>query len=79
VGRARRPCVSGWVTFGDTTGDGFETGTIAADGVTPLPFEPDAATLNIFENQFSRFIHSLYYGLMTATAIGPRPATWRPM
>ena len=35
----------GWITFGEDADDGFETGTISARGVTPLPYEEDAELL----------------------------------
>lgn len=55
---------TGWLTFGETTGDSFETGTISAIGVSPLPFEPNAATLNVIEHQSKQFSQPFYYGLM---------------
>jgi hypothetical protein len=54
----------GWVTFGQTTSKGFETGTISAEGITELPFEPNAATLNVIEDPNKQFIYPFYYGLM---------------
>lgn len=53
-----------WVSFGVGTKDGFETGTVAAAGVDPLPYEDKSATLNIIENRTKKFIHPFYYGLM---------------
>ena len=54
----------GWVAFGETTKDGFETGTIAYNEMSPLPYEKDTKTLNIIENKEKKFILPFYYGLV---------------
>ena len=54
----------GWITFGEDTADGFETGTIRHDGVEPLPYEQDAKTLNIIEHPTKTFLLPFYYGLV---------------
>lgn len=53
----------GWVAFGEDTEEGFETGTIACDGVVDLAYEKDTKTLNIIENPKKRFTLPFYYGL----------------
>jgi hypothetical protein len=58
----------GWVSFGETTSEGFETGTIAAIGVDPLNYEENSATLNIIEHADKKFLHPFYYGLMDGDA-----------
>lgn len=55
---------AGWLSFGDDTADGFETGTVAAVGVPALTYEPRSATLNVVENERKRFVHPFYYGLV---------------
>lgn len=54
----------GWVSFGYDTHDGFETGTVACDGVEPLPFEEGAETLNLVEHPSKTFTKPFYYGLI---------------
>lgn len=56
----------GWLQFGEATSDaqGFETGTLAAEGVAPLPYEPESKTLNIIEHPTKHFILPFYYGLI---------------
>ena len=54
----------GWVTFGESTDNGFETGTIACCGISHLPYEEGAKTLNIIEHPNKKFILPFYYGLM---------------
>lgn len=57
----------GWISFGDDTAEtpeGFETGTVACAGVSDLPFEPGAQTLNIVESKTKRFLLPFYYGLV---------------
>jgi hypothetical protein len=54
----------GWVAFGEDTPDGFETGTVACDGVAPLPYEEGSQTLNIVEHPCKKFLKPLYYGLI---------------
>ena len=54
----------GWVSFGDDTDEGFETGTVSHHGVEDLPYEEGAATLNILEHPEKKFILPLYYGLV---------------
>ena len=53
-----------WLSFGDDTEGGFETGTIAHCGAPPLPYEKGAQTLNIIENAHKKFKLPFYYGLM---------------
>ncbi len=55
---------TGWISFGDATGDGFETGTVACDGVEDLPYEEGAETLNLIEHPSKKFIKPFYYGLI---------------
>lgn len=56
----------GWQQFGEATSDaqGFETGTLAAKGVEPLPYEPESKSLNIIEHPAKRFVLPFYYGLI---------------
>jgi len=56
----------GWQTFGEATSDaqGFETGTVAAKGVVPLPYEVESKSLNIVEHPEKRFVLPFYYGLI---------------
>ena len=54
----------GWVTFGEDTEDGFETGTVACHGVPRLPYEEGADTLNLTENPAKTFLLPFYYGLV---------------
>lgn len=56
----------GWQQFGETTSDvqGFETGTLAAKGVEPLPYDPESKSLNIIEHPTKRFVLPFYYGLI---------------
>lgn len=54
----------GWVAFGEETDDGFETGTVACEGVAPLPFEDGAQTLNLIEHPAKTFTLPFYYGLV---------------
>ena len=55
-----------WLKFGeaDDSAQGFETGTVAYAGVAPLPFDPDAQSLNIVEHPTKRFLYPFYYGLI---------------
>lgn len=55
-----------WLSFGEATKDaqGFETGTIAAQGVMPLAHEAESKTLNIVEHPEKRFTQPFYYGLV---------------
>ena len=56
----------GWLQFGEATSDaqGFETGTVAAKGVVPLPYDVESKTLNIIEHSEKRFVLPFYYGLI---------------
>lgn len=54
----------GWISFGEDTGDGFETGTVAYAGATPLPYEEGAQTLNLIEHPTKKFLEPFYYGLV---------------
>ena len=56
----------GWMSFGeDTDADpGFEVGTVAFQGVAPLPYEADSKTLNIIEHPTKQFVLPFYYGLL---------------
>ena len=56
----------GWMAFGEDTQDaqGFETGTVAFQGVDPLPYEAGAQDLNIVEHPTKRFVLPFYYGLL---------------
>lgn len=54
----------GWVSFGDPTPNGFETGTVSAVGVPDLPYEEGAETLNLIENARKKFLYPFYYGLV---------------
>ncbi|MDZ4861411.1 MAG: cellulase family glycosylhydrolase [Candidatus Hydrogenedentes bacterium] len=56
----------GWVSFGGDTdaAPGFETGTIAFQGVSDLPFEDGAKTLNVIESKSKKFLKPFYYGLV---------------
>ena len=58
--------VEGWLQFGEATSDaqGFETGTVAAKGVVPLPYDVESKTLNIIEHSEKRFVLPFYYGLI---------------
>jgi hypothetical protein len=55
-----------WLQFGEATADaqGFETGTVAAKGVVPLPYEAESKTLNIIEHPEKRFVLPFYFGLI---------------
>jgi len=53
-----------WMSFGDDTPHGFETGTVACRGVDPLPYEPGADTLNLVEHPEKTFLLPFYYGLV---------------
>ncbi len=55
---------TGWLSFGDDTPDGFETGTVAYAGVHDLPYEEGAQSLNIIEHPRKRFLMPFYYGLV---------------
>jgi len=54
----------GWISFGEDTEDGFETGTVAFDGVPNLSYEEGARTLNVIENPTKKFLLPFYYGLV---------------
>lgn len=54
----------GWVTFGEDTSDGFETGTVSQFGTPDLPYEAGAETLNIIEHPAKKFLLPCYYGLL---------------
>lgn len=54
----------GWTTFGDDAADGFETGTVAFEGVPDLPYEKDTQALNIVEHPTKKFVSPFYYGLI---------------
>lgn len=54
----------GWVTFGDDTADGFETGTIRHRDAPPLPYEAGAQLLNLVEHPTKQFVLPFYYGLI---------------
>ena len=54
----------GWVAFGEDLEEGFETGTIAFNGVPDLPYEEGAQTLNLIENPAKKFLLPFYYGLV---------------
>jgi hypothetical protein len=53
-----------WISFGDPTPGGFETGTVSAVGVPNLPYEEGAETLNIVEDARKKFVYPFYYGLV---------------
>ena len=55
---------TGWVQFGVGKGKGFEVGTVAHAGVSDLPFESGAQTLNLIEHHEKKFITPFYYGLL---------------
>ena len=54
----------GWVSFGENTAEGFETGTISYAGVDDLPYEADSNSLNIVEHPTKKFSLPFYYGLV---------------
>ncbi len=54
----------GWVSFGDDTDDGFETGTVSYYGVADLPYEESAETLNVIEHPKKKFLLPFFYGLV---------------
>jgi hypothetical protein len=54
----------GWLSFGDDTDEGFETGTVSCHGVADLPYEEGAQTLNLIEHPTKKFIRPFYYGLV---------------
>jgi len=54
----------GWLSFGDDTADGFETGTVSYHGVPDLPHEQGAQTLNLIEHPTKKFLLPFYYGLV---------------
>ncbi|MBL7646978.1 MAG: hypothetical protein JNK74_12400 [Candidatus Hydrogenedentes bacterium] len=55
-----------WLQFGEATSDaqGFETGTVAAKGVAPLPYEAESKSLNIIEHPAKHFVLPFYFGLI---------------
>ena len=53
----------GWLSFGDDTETGFETGTVRYTGLDDLPYEEGAQALNIIEHPSKHFIEPFYYGL----------------
>lgn len=54
----------GWMSFGEDTADGFETGTVAHIGAELLPYEDGAELLNLVEHPTKRFVKPFYYGLL---------------
>jgi hypothetical protein len=54
----------GWISFGDDTDGGFETGTVSFLGVPDLPYEEGSQTLNILEHPSKKFVLPFYYGLV---------------
>ena len=54
----------GWISFGEDTDEGFETGTVSFLGVPDLPYEKGAQTLNILEHPTKKFVLPFYYGLV---------------
>ena len=54
----------GWMSFGDDTPHGFETGTVAHRDVDPLPYEPGSEPLNLIEHPEKTFLLPFYYGLV---------------
>ena len=55
---------TGWVQFGVGKGKDFEVGTVAHAGVSDLPSESGAQTLNLIEHPEKKFITPFYYGLI---------------
>lgn len=53
-----------WISFGEDSVNGFETGTIAYIGTDHLPYEEGTKLLNIVEHQKKKFTLPLYYGLV---------------
>lgn len=54
-----------WSAFGRMDGAGHpQTGTIARDGVPPLPLSPDFRAFNLMESEAGRFTRPYYYGLV---------------
>ena len=55
---------TGWVAFGEDTGNDFEVGTVSHSTVPDLPFEEESQTLNLIEHPTKKFITPFYYGLI---------------
>lgn len=55
---------TGWVRFGVGKSEDFEVGTVSHAGVSDLPYEPGAQTLNLIEHPEKKFITPFYYGLI---------------
>lgn len=54
-----------WLSFGENLPEGgFETGTVACQGVPPLPYDEGAQTLNLIENPRKQFVRPFFYGLV---------------
>ena len=54
----------GWVTLGEDTDVGFDTGAVPYDGAPCLPHEDEADSGNIVEHPAKRFLLPFYYGLV---------------
>lgn len=55
---------TGWVAFGEGTGNQFEVGAVAHSGTPELPSEEGAQTLNLSTHPTKKFITPFYYGLI---------------
>lgn len=55
---------TGWVAFGEGTGNNFEVGTVSHADVPNLPYEEGSQTLNLIEHPQKKFITPFYYGLI---------------
>jgi hypothetical protein len=55
---------TGWIAFGEGTGNDFEVGTVCYAAARNLPYEEEAQTLNIIEHPRKRFITPFYYGVI---------------
>lgn len=54
----------GWLSFGEDTKEGFETGTVRHADAAPLPYEEEAQLLNLIEHPEKTFLEPFYYGLV---------------
>ncbi len=55
---------TGWVAFGEGTGQNIEVGTVSHLSVPDLPYEEDSQTLNLIEHPDKKFITPFYYGVI---------------
>ncbi|MBI1784713.1 hypothetical protein HYR69_06170 [Candidatus Sumerlaeota bacterium] len=54
----------GWIVFGDDQPGGIEMGTVSYAGVSDLPYEEGAQTLNLIEGKTKKFTKPFFYGLL---------------